>query len=77
MQYCFFCFICCREIEGNFEPSSYSEAIISGDSKKWMTTMHDEMESLEKNVTWDLVKLPREETYSLQVGFQEERRCFS
>ena len=22
--------------------------------------MHDEVESLEKNVTWDLVKLPRE-----------------
>ena len=49
-----------EEIEGNSEPSSYSEAIISGDSKKWMTAMHDEMESLEKNGTWDLVKLPRE-----------------
>ena len=49
-----------EEIEGNSEPSSYSEAIISGDSSKWMTAMHDEMESLEKNGTWDLVKLPRE-----------------
>ena len=49
-----------EEIEGNSEPSSYSEAIISGDSNKWMTAMHDEMESLEKNGTWDLVKLPRE-----------------
>ena len=49
-----------EEIEGNAEPSSYSEAIISGDSNKWMTAMHDEMESLEKNGTWDLVKLPRE-----------------
>ena len=49
-----------EEIKGNSEPSSYSEAIISGDSNKWMTAMHDEMESLEKNGTWDLVKLPRE-----------------
>src|SRR4051812_6217014 len=49
-----------EEIEGNSEPSSYSEAIISGDSNKWMTAMHDEMESLEKNGTWDLVRLPRE-----------------
>ena len=49
-----------EEIEGNAEPSSYSEAIISGYSNKWMTAMHDEMESLEKNGTWDLVRLPRE-----------------
>ena len=49
-----------EEIEGNAEPSSYSEAIISGDSNKWTIAMHDEMESLEKNGTWDLVKLPRE-----------------
>lgn len=49
-----------KKIEGNVEPSSYSEAIISGDSNKWMTAMHDEMESLEKNGTGDLVKLPRE-----------------
>ena len=26
-----------EEIEGNSEPSSYSEAVISGDSNKWMT----------------------------------------
>jgi hypothetical protein len=49
-----------EEIEDNAEPYSYSKAIISGDSNKWMTAMHDEMESLEKNGTWDLVKLPRE-----------------
>jgi hypothetical protein len=49
-----------EDIEGNAAPSSYSEAIISGDSNKWTIAMHDEMESLEKNGTWDLVKLPRE-----------------
>ena len=45
------------EIEGNAEPSSYSEVIISGDCNKWMTAMHDEMESLEKNGTWEFLKL--------------------
>jgi beta-mannanase len=49
------------EIEGNAEPSSYSDVIISGDCNKWMTAMHDEMESLENNGTHLLfVKLPKE-----------------
>ncbi|WVZ52949.1 hypothetical protein U9M48_003947 [Paspalum notatum var. saurae] len=47
-----------EEIEGNTEPSNYSEAITSADCNNWMTAMQDEMESLEKNGTWDLVKLP-------------------
>ena len=40
-----------EEIEGNTEPSSYSEAISSTDCNKWITAMHDEMKSLEKNGT--------------------------
>jgi hypothetical protein len=49
-----------EEIKGNTEPSNYSEAIHSTDCNNWVTAMHDEMESLEKNGTWDLVKLPKE-----------------
>ncbi len=49
-----------EEIEGNAEPSTYSEAIVSDDCNRWITAMHDEMESLEKNHTWELVKLPKE-----------------
>jgi hypothetical protein len=48
-----------EEIEGNSEPSNYSEAITSADRNNWMAAMQDEMESLEKNGTWDLVKLPK------------------
>lgn len=48
-----------EEIEGNSEPSNYSEDITSADRNNWMTAMQDEMESLEKNGTWDLVKLPK------------------
>ncbi|WVZ86727.1 hypothetical protein U9M48_033466 [Paspalum notatum var. saurae] len=47
-----------QEIEGNSEPSNYSEAITSADCNNWVTVMQDEMESLDKNDTWDLVKLP-------------------
>jgi hypothetical protein len=46
-----------EEIEGNLEPSNYSEAITRVDCNNWMTAMQDEMESLEKNGTWNLVKL--------------------
>nr|ABA91380.1 retrotransposon protein, putative, Ty1-copia subclass [Oryza sativa Japonica Group] len=49
-----------EEIEGNAEPSTYSEAIVSDDCNRWITAMHDEMDSLEKNHTWKLVKLPKE-----------------
>ena len=48
-----------EEIEGNSEPSNHSEAITSTDCNNWMTSMQAEMESLEKNGTWDLVKLPK------------------
>jgi transposase InsO family protein len=43
-----------EEIEGNLEPSTYSEAINSTCCKNWVTAMHDEMESLKKNElgTW-------------------------
>ncbi|KAG8481718.1 hypothetical protein CXB51_026624 [Gossypium anomalum] len=40
------------------EPSNYSEAISCEDLKKWMFVMQEEIESLHKNKTWDLVKLP-------------------
>ncbi|KAI3790253.1 hypothetical protein L2E82_03169 [Cichorium intybus] len=49
-----------EEIEGIKEPSTYTEAITSEHCNKWITAMHDEMESLEKNGTWELVKLPKE-----------------
>ena len=48
-----------EEIKGNSESSNYFEAITSADCNNWMIAMQDEMESLEKNGTWDLVKLPK------------------
>jgi hypothetical protein len=40
-----------EEVDNAHEPLNYSEAILSSDSEKWMSAMHEEMESLEKNDT--------------------------
>ncbi|KAG8480600.1 hypothetical protein CXB51_024784 [Gossypium anomalum] len=48
-----------KDIDVNQEPSNYSAAISCADSKKWMFAMQEEMESLHKNKTWDLVKLSK------------------
>ena len=40
------------------DPISFSQAIKSVDSIKWMDTMKDEMKSMNQNKVWDLVKLP-------------------
>ena len=42
---------CAEDVEGSARPSNYSEAITSADCINWVTTMQDEMESLEKNGT--------------------------
>jgi hypothetical protein len=47
-----------EEVDSDHEPLNYSKAILSADSEKWMGVMHEEMESLEKNDTWDVVHLP-------------------
>ena len=48
-----------EEIEEVAEPKSYSEAISCANSSKWLVAMQEEVESLHKNDTWDLVKLPK------------------
>lgn len=40
------------------EPSCYEEAMSSDKSEDWGAAMEDEMNSLQRNFTWDLVKKP-------------------
>ena len=40
------------------EPSCYQEAVGDADSKIWKKAMEEELDSLAKNNTWDLVELP-------------------
>jgi hypothetical protein len=47
-----------EEVDSVHESLNNSEAILSADSKKWMSAIHEEMKSLEKNGTWDVVHLP-------------------
>lgn len=50
---------CAEQVENNYEPNTYSEAIASDDRAKWISAMQEEMQSLEKNCTWDVVPLPK------------------
>eukprot|EP00253_Pinus_taeda_P021000 PITA_21000 len=45
-------------ITNDGEPSCYQEAVDDTDSEKWKVAMEEEMDSLAKNNTWDLVELP-------------------
>ena len=40
------------------EPTSYSDAVSCDNSAKWLIAMNEEIESLHRNRTWDLLKPP-------------------
>ena len=42
------------------EPSCFQEAIDCAKNAKWKMAMKEEMDSLEKNETWNLVELPKD-----------------
>ena len=41
------------------EPLTYNEAVSGRESSEWILAMNEEMESLRKNQTWELVQLPK------------------
>uniref|UniRef100_A0ACD5VA56 Uncharacterized protein n=1 Tax=Avena sativa TaxID=4498 RepID=A0ACD5VA56_AVESA len=51
---------CAEQVENDSEPATYNEAIASVDREKWVSAMQEEMQSLEKNGTWDVVRLPKQ-----------------
>ena len=51
---------CAEQVEQDVEPATYTEAIASVDKDKWLGAMQEEMQSLEKNGTWDVVCLPKQ-----------------
>jgi hypothetical protein len=48
-----------EQVDSSYESTTYSEAIACSDREKWNAAMHNEMQSLEKNCTWDVVPLPK------------------
>jgi hypothetical protein len=53
-----FALSCAEEVDYSAELSTYTEAVVSGDREKWVVAMQEEKQSLEKNDTWDIVRLP-------------------
>lgn len=49
----------CAFVLESSEPKSYQEAMNCLDSEKWVEAMNNEISSLTKNHTWDLVNLPK------------------
>ncbi|CAD6242238.1 unnamed protein product [Miscanthus lutarioriparius] len=47
---------CAEQVENVHEPATYKEAIRCGDTENWISAMHEEMRSLEKNSTWEIGK---------------------
>ncbi|KAK1632904.1 hypothetical protein QYE76_007219 [Lolium multiflorum] len=50
---------CAEQVEHDTEPATYAEAVASVDHVKWFP-MQEEMQSLDKNGTWDVVPLPKQ-----------------
>ena len=51
---------CAEQVEDASEPATYSEAIDSIDKEKCISAMQEEMQSLEKNGTWEIVSLTKQ-----------------
>lgn len=45
--------------EESYEPKSYADAMKAVDSKEWLESMKEELESIERNQTWELTDLPQ------------------
>ena len=46
------------DIRINKDPVSFSQAIKSNESNKWINAMNEELKSMKYNKVWDLVQLP-------------------
>jgi hypothetical protein len=55
------------------EPKSVREAVDSTEGRLWKDAMVEEMESLHKNETWDLVELPSGRNPSVASGYSRKR----
>ena len=50
------------------EPESFEEAKEDTHNRKWLSAMHDEMDSLHENHTYELVELPKGRGHSKISG---------
>nr|AAT01387.1 putative polyprotein [Oryza sativa Japonica Group]AAT44170.1 putative polyprotein [Oryza sativa Japonica Group] len=73
----YYAFICAEQVENTLELATYTEVVVSGDREKWISAMQEEMQSLEKNDTWELVHLPKQKKPVHFVKHSSIRTFFS
>jgi len=49
---------CAEQVENCHEPATYTEAVCCSDRENWISALHEEMQSLGKNSTWEVMPLP-------------------
>jgi hypothetical protein len=69
-----FALSCAEEVDCSAEPSTYTEAIVFYDRKKWVVAMQEEMQSLEKNGTWTLFACLQGRRQYAANGFLREKK---
>jgi hypothetical protein len=69
-----FALSCAEDIDCSVDPSTYNEAMVSNDRDKWVFAMQEQMQSLEKNGTRDIVRLLKKRSPFVANGSSKERR---
>ncbi|GKF41181.1 retrotransposon protein, putative, ty1-copia subclass, partial [Tanacetum coccineum] len=59
------------EEEDTHEPLTYQEAVACEDSSKWKAAMKEEIDSLRKNKTWELVDHPTRQKLRTGIDYNE------
>jgi hypothetical protein len=54
----FICLVDGGQGDHSLNPISYAKAMLSNEKKQWLKAMHEELESLKENDTWELVTRP-------------------
>ncbi|KAK1619242.1 hypothetical protein QYE76_024759 [Lolium multiflorum] len=65
------------DVEHDTKPATYVEVVASVDRVKWISTMQEEMQSLDKNDTWDVVRLPKQKNVVLYKWIFKRKKGLS
>lgn len=63
-------------VEGLQESNTFREAEKSKDSQRWLAAVNHEINSLMKNHTWELVRLPNKKAWLDASGPSRKRKVF-
>ena len=66
--------VCFDLVTNDGDPFSFEEATKRKDNDKWLVAMLEEMESLQKNKTWELVNCPGERKLLVASGYSTRKK---